>query len=146
MKRMINQLLALLLFAQSIIAVFPEAMTQEVYEQLERERFRAKRSEYSNAMMFTVIAERADGRGVRGRIGCEGPWYKMGAGEGDDPGPVIEMHPFKTDARGAIILNPYHGFYGEGEWTRCEAWGDDGERGSTTFMPEDGKVFRITVR
>lgn len=67
--------------------------------------------------MVTLIATYPDGTPLRGFIQCGGTWFKH-ADEAD----VLEGEalPFRTDSRGAIIVNPHV----EDEWITCWASGD----------------------
>ncbi len=74
-----------------------------VSEQLERERLAAGNGSYR--ALLTIIAVHEDGTPVRGYIRCSGWWIKYE----DDPARTFagEALPFKTDSRGAIVMNPH---------------------------------------
>lgn len=125
---------------------------QDVILELEIARRNAERLRPSTTMkmVFTVIAQHADGSPARGTIACDGEWFKMGAGEQDKAGELVWALPFRTDSRGATIFNPWATDYNdsEGNWffTTCRARTKDGKTGVVNFQPEDAGVYVVTVR
>lgn len=78
----------------------------------------------SEVAMITLIARYADGTPVRGEIQCAGWWRKFQDGE---PEVYAQSLPFKTDSRGAIVMNPSLA----DEWIVC--WSErDGLSGRVT--------------
>ena len=65
--------------------------------------------------MVTLIATYPDGTPLRGFIQCGGSWYHHT--DNSDDIEVVEALPFRTDSRGAIIVNPHL----EDEWIVCWA-------------------------
>ena len=75
--------------------------------------------------MVTVMARYPDGRPVRGYIQCSGNWFKH------QDGPInleAQSMPFRTDSRGAVILNPHL----SDEWLIC-------------WCEQDGMTGHVTV-
>jgi hypothetical protein len=74
--------------------------------------------------LVTLIAVHMDGTPVRGFIQCAGEWMKYADEEDVLWGVAL---PFKTDSRGAVVMNPHLEF----EEIRC--WSQDkGMRGEVT--------------
>ncbi len=104
---------------------------------LERERLAV--SNGSPLAMITVIARYQDGRPFRGSIQCSGEWFKHADEDATPSGPSL---PFRTDARGAVILNPH---LTDG-WILC--WAEsNGLSGRVTASFEDTPtgVFEIVL-
>lgn len=122
--------LVLLLFAQEA----------DVVQVIDRERMTAQ-GQLPWVGMITVIARHADGSPARGAISCSGAWFKYQDGPKQDGG---WNHPFETDSRGAIILNPFNGTYEEDPMV-CTALDKHGHTGSVSFtMPTERQ--EIVVR
>jgi hypothetical protein len=89
--------------------------------------------------MLTVIARYPDGTPFRGAIRCGGEWYR----HADEPDkPVMQALPFRTDSRGAVIVNPQV----EDGYLIC--WVDgNGRSGNVTANFEDDPtgVFEIVL-
>lgn len=87
--------------------------------------------------LITIIARHVDGSPVRGYISCSGVWMKH-----EDGGPeewALNM-PFKTDSRGAIVMNPNI----EDEWMVCQS-ADKGRRGTVLVeFSEDDPMKVVT--
>ena len=82
-----------LLLAASLIALEPN---------LEQDYNRTLNG--SPLAMVMVIARYPDGKPFRGVIRCTGEWYK----HADEPDHLtLPAMPFKTDGRGAVVLNPH---------------------------------------
>jgi hypothetical protein len=89
--------------------------------------------------LLTIIAEFEDGSPARGVIQCNGTWYK----HQEDDQPLLPQLPFKTDSRGAVIMNPRR----ETGWIIC--WSErDGKSGQVTidFADEPRQVVKIVLR
>ena len=72
---------------------------------------------------ITFIARYEDGRPVRGFVRCLGTWYKHAD---EDTVMYASELPFKTDSRGAVIMNPHV----DDEWIQCYV-AQDGYYGET---------------
>jgi len=94
---------------------------------LERERLSTGNG--SPLAMITVIARYEDGSPVRGEISCSGNWFKHEDGDPQFSGPAL---PFRTDSRGAVILNPHL----DDAWIVC--WCEqDGQSGKVLVSFDD---------
>ena len=89
--------------------------------------------------MLTIVARYQDGTPFRGFISCSGEWFKHSDEETSLTGPSL---PFRTDSRGAVILNPHT----TDGWIICWAT-DNGLSGRVTasFEDEPTGVFEIVL-
>ena len=90
--------------------------------------------------LITLIAQHVDGSPVRGYIQCSGVWTKHQDGQ---PEEFEWAMPFKTDMRGAIVMNPHI----EHEWIVCSSR-DKGRYGKVLveFSEENPvQVVRFTL-
>jgi hypothetical protein len=115
-------------------------LTQEPAIDLERDRLAMY--DGSHLALITLIAQYEDGTPARGYIACEGSWYKH-ADRDEDTAVGIGL-PFKTDARGAIVMNPLL----SDEWIECFA-SKDGYYGRVRVEFSDqrpAQVVRLVLR
>lgn len=85
--------------------------------------------------LITIIARHVDGTPVRGYISCSGVWMKH-----EDGGPeewALNL-PFKTDSRGAIVMNPRIA----DEWIVCTSV-DRGRRGTVLVEFSDANPVQV---
>ena len=90
--------------------------------------------------MVTLIALHEDGSPVRGYIRCSGVWTKHQDGQ---PEEYEWGMPFKTDMRGAVVMNPHIAH----EWIVCSS-NDKGRYGKVLveFSEDDPvKVVRFIL-
>lgn len=119
-----------IVFSFLIVALF--AQDGDILMQMEREKLTTSRS-YPLLDMVTIRAIHADGTSARGSINCTGSWEKYGdTGRNNAPLKYGWRLPFKTDSRGAIILNPRTGDFAE-DPMYCQAIDKHGHMGETRF-------------
>ena len=106
---------------------------------LDAERRRATPATKTIYSLITIIATYDDGTPVYpGTIGCSGYWFKYI----DEQTIVFEEGlPFSTDARGAIILNPFSNI----DTLTCVARSPDGRSTVVEFAIRHAAVLTLTI-
>lgn len=105
---------------------------------LEQERLRMFNG--TEHALVTLIARHADGSLARGTIACQGLWFKYQ--DKKDEQAWDWALPFKTDSRGAIIMNPHL----EDGSMDCTAIDSHLHTGRAQFALEPLTTVHITVR
>jgi hypothetical protein len=109
-------------------------LAQMAEPSLETDYLRLKGSAFA---LVTLIAVHVDGTPVRGFIRCDGEWFKYADEEDVLWGVAL---PFKTDARGAVVMNPHLDI----EQLHC--WSEDrGMRGDVTVDLSDTHIETIVL-
>jgi hypothetical protein len=92
----------------------------------------------SHHALVTLIAVHTDGTPVRGDIYCAGFWQKYQDLLTDEKPKFYENLAFKTDSRGAVVMNPRT----NNEWVTC--WAEDGgKRGSVVVEFSDNNPSHV---
>lgn len=106
------------------------------------EEYRRTRMIGTTSMFFTVIVTDKQGAPAKGRIWCDGYWWRH-ADENTTVGGT--KLTFSTDSRGAMIFITTRDAYDEEPWQTCHAE-SKGRVGSLTFQPFDKGVYHLVVR
>lgn len=112
-------------------------LAQAPFEPLTLEQDYLRTKSGSGMAMVTLIALHEDGTPLRGYISCAGSWFKHQDGE---PTFYASSLPFRTDARGAIVMNPSL----EDEWIACSAT-DKGKKGTVVVDFTDAEPLHIVT-
>ncbi len=94
----------------------------------------------SHHALVTLIELHEDGTPVRGFIACSGWWQKYQDLQTDEEPVFYENLAFRTDSRGAIVMNPHT----DNEWVHC--WSSDkGKHGSVTVQFDEDDPFHVVT-
>ena len=102
------------------------------------QQYRSAQGLGSYHALVTLIARHTDGTPVRGYVSCSGWWQKYQDLLTEEEPVFYENLAFKTDSRGAVVMNPHI----EDGWIYC--WSSDkGKHGTVVVQFTDTEPLHI---